>query len=227
MRTYISNPDRDQTGKKELYRTRTSDEWDLSFNMPADGLYIAQSIVTTIKDFIDKHPGLVIYALVGGIELGTNDRSETTKDEHHVHCALVVTEHMTKDQALRCFELDEVHQHNNFKRYAAPRSGEWPYIGWKLHHIKVDTKIDPTSTVLFEHGTLPKDSDTPGMIKKIAAMKRKFANDYVPRAERPPAPKKPKMIKEETPKAKKTVNAASAARKRYFSYLNAMAKKHQ
>lgn len=201
MRTFVANPDRDQTGKRELYRTRTSNEWDLSFNMPPDGLYIAQSIVTTIQDFIDKHPGLVTYALVSGIELGANRDSETTLDAHHVHCALVTTEHMTKDQALRCFELDEVHAHNRFKRYAAPRSGEWPYIGWKLHHIKVDTKIDPTSLVLFEHGTLPTDDQSPGMTKKIAIMKRRFANDYVPRDQREPVAKKPKAVKEKKPKA--------------------------
>lgn len=226
MRTYVRNPDRDQTGMKELYRTRTSKEWDLSFNFPADGLCCAQSIVITVQDFIKKHEGLVKYVLVSGIERGTNNRSTTTMDEHHVHCALITTEHMTRDQALRCFELDEVHEHNKFKRFAAPRDTKYPYSGWKYHHTKLDTKIDQTSLILFEHGTLPTDdTSTADKVKLINTLNKRYNPHYIKKADQPKEIKI-KAVKEKVIKPKKTRDSVKS-RKGYFAYLNKQTRKYK
>lgn len=202
MRTYIRDPSRDQTGLKELYKTRTSTEWDLSFNMPADALYMTNSIIATVTTFIDQHPGQVLYCLISGIEVGTNNRSTTTKDEHHVHCALITKEFMNKEQALSVFELAQVHDHNKFKRYACPRNSNFTYMGWKLHHCKQQTKIDSTKLILFEHGTLPCDADDPDTIAKIALMRRRFEVGYID--QRTVRPRKPKDVKPRKIKSTKT-----------------------
>lgn len=179
MRTFVTNPQRDQTGLREHYRQRTSKEWDISFNMPIDFLTMPDTLIATINVYIQDNPGVVSYALIGGIEVGTNDRSTTTKDEHHVHCALVITKEMTKEHALRVFQLPEVHDHNKHKRYAVPRDNKWSYVGWRLHHTKTDTKIDQSRSVLYEYGTLPTDLDTPDIKKQVYLANRKWNNEFV------------------------------------------------
>lgn len=207
MRTFIPATERDCTGKKELYKTRASTEWDLSFTFPDDALYMPNSMIVTIEDFIRKNPGQVKYALISGIEVGTNADSLTTHNAHHVHCCLIIKDAMTRDQALQVFELPEVYAHNKFKHYAVPRNQEWPYIGWKLHHTKTETKIDPNSLILYEYGQLPDDNWlNPETKRKITVMRRKFETDYKP-APRGPVPQpKPIKMKENKPLKKRVLS---------------------
>lgn len=217
MRTFIAATERDQTGKKELYKTRASTEWDLSFTFPDNALYMPNSMIVTIEDFIRKHPDQVKYALISGIEVGTNADSLTTHNAHHVHCCLIIKDAMTRDQALQVFELPEVYAHNKFKHYAVPRNQTWPYIGWKLHHIKKDTKIDPNSLILYEYGQLPEDNWlNPDMKRKVTVMRRKFETDYTP-ARKGPAPV-PKPIK--TKEVKELKKRALTKRQIYFIRKN-------
>lgn len=216
MRTFIPAPSRDQTGKKELYRTRASTEWDLSFTFPSDALYMPKSMIVTIEDFIRTNPDQIKYALISGIEMGTNSESLTTHNAHHVHCCLVVKDAMTRDQALQVFELEEVYKHNKFKHYAMPRNPEWTYAGWKLHHTKVDTKIDPTSTILFEYGSMPQDDqDNPNVKRQLTIMRRKYEAGYKP-APKGPVPQ-PKPIKT---KEVKTIKKAKALSKKQWYFAN-------
>nr|UQB76445.1 nonstructural protein [Flumine parvovirus 4] len=39
-----------------------------------------------------------------------------------------------------------------------PRNRNLPYEGWRTHHIKTFSKIDPDETIIFEAGELPNDS---------------------------------------------------------------------
>jgi hypothetical protein len=41
--------------------------------------------------------------------------------------------------------------------YLVPRNRELPYQGWRDHHAKEFTKVDPENPILFEYGELPKD----------------------------------------------------------------------
>ena len=41
--------------------------------------------------------------------------------------------------------------------YLVPRNRDLPYSGWRNHHIKSFSKVDPTKPILYEDGTLPED----------------------------------------------------------------------
>lgn len=41
--------------------------------------------------------------------------------------------------------------------YLVPRNRDLPYQGWRDHHTKTFSKVDETSTVIYEAGELPKD----------------------------------------------------------------------
>lgn len=41
--------------------------------------------------------------------------------------------------------------------YLVPRNRDLPYTGWKSHHIKEFSKVDPSKLTLYEMGELPQD----------------------------------------------------------------------
>ena len=41
--------------------------------------------------------------------------------------------------------------------YLVPRNRALPYSGWRAHHTKEFSKVDPTKPILLEFGTLPSD----------------------------------------------------------------------
>jgi hypothetical protein len=58
--------------------------------------------------------------------------------------------------------------------YLVPRNRQLPYSGWRDHHIKPFSKIDPTKNVLYEHGELPASSSEKSIKASTEEKKRKL-----------------------------------------------------
>lgn len=87
----------------------------------------------------------ITYVLIGGLEVNTNDKL-------HVHIALIFTKPTSKYAVQQLFHRESIQGD-----YYCPRNQSYSYIGWKLHHIKPDTKYT-SDYQLYEHGTLPSET---------------------------------------------------------------------
>lgn len=160
MRTYIKNPSRDQTGLREKRRTETSNEWDIGLNLEKEDVatHIAV-LIAYCKAQCEKPDTPIVYLLIGGVEYTeqTRKKDNTTKDNYHVHICLVTNKKINKQEALSCVRIMKMGP----KEYARVRQNKnnkhQTYYGWRIHHIKPDTKIDVNKRLLFEFGTLPED----------------------------------------------------------------------
>jgi hypothetical protein len=144
MRGYVHNPDRDQTGKRALYRNRTSLEWDLGLRLFSEDWNREAS---DIIQQLEINTSRLHYALVGGIE-------ETAKAGRHVHIALIFKNHVSKHAVLHMLNRVDIPN-----QYCNPRNQRYSYIGWKCHHTKIDTKLGPERQ-LYEYGQLPQEALT-------------------------------------------------------------------
>ena len=55
-----------------------------------------------------------------------------------------------------------------------PRNRDLPYSGWRDHHIKEFSKVDPSKPILYENGTLPADVKTKAVRASDEEKKRKI-----------------------------------------------------
>lgn len=124
------------------YNTRLSREWDI--NLQINQQQTVPAITTKLQELTDQ----LVYGLVGGLEF-------SSRDDHHVHIALVFTHEVSKKDVLK-YLGNPVGQ-----KYASPRNQKWPYCGWKVHHCKKESKVesDETKHILWEWGQLPADSE--------------------------------------------------------------------
>lgn len=165
MRTFIKNPDRDQTGKKEERRRRLSTEWDIGLNLIVGEESVGSAIIKAYGEAqATKEGSCIEYLLISGVEYTdqTKEGDNTTRGNPHVHVALVVKEPINKSQALSLLRPIRI----GAKEYATPRNKTWPYYGWRIHHTKLDTKVDKNVRILYEYGTLPPDVWTDAQIKR-------------------------------------------------------------
>lgn len=132
---------------------RLSTEWDLRIDL-TNGLTVT-AIVERMRSFKDS----LIYGLISGVEYGkcrvdrpTNKSWFTEAEEHHVHVALVTMVPINRASA-----LEYLRPTKTGGEYAVPRNTKHTYIGWRLHHNKLDTKIGDADP-LWEYGTLPMDA---------------------------------------------------------------------
>lgn len=128
----------------------TDREWDARFNVPTDSDLF--QLIDHAK--AEAAAGKFKYLLVSGVEVGTRP----FQDDYlirHVHLCLVYNNRVTKSSILKNLG---VKSGNGY--YLVPRKREFPYSGWKKHHTKLETKVNPLELQLFEYGTLPADKPT-------------------------------------------------------------------
>nr|WDW25826.1 MAG: replication-associated protein [Canine parvovirus] len=145
-------------------------EWDARFNVQQ------QSDLDNLLSSVQKEAqqGKFKYALVSGVEVGTQQWHDDF-GIRHVHLCLVFNNRVSKSAILKNFG---VKQGNGY--YLVPRNKELPYSGWRAHHTKAETKVDPAVTQLFEYGELPQDRPTPSaQVQKRSELEKKRKIDDV------------------------------------------------
>jgi len=139
-------------------------QWDGRFNVQDDE--DLRRLLDGIKDDIGK--GKLKYILVSGVEIGTRAYQDDYQIRH-VHTAAIFHNRVSKRSILKHWNVKEGNGY-----YLVPRNRDLPYsgmgsngkylqiahaiIGWKNHHTKVFSKVDPAKLILLEEGTLPEDT---------------------------------------------------------------------
>jgi Parvovirus non-structural protein NS1 len=122
-------------------------QWDARFNVQQD------EDLTRLLDAIksEYERGKLKYILVGGVEIGTRSYQDDYQIKH-VHVAAIFNNRTSKRSILKNWNVKEGNGY-----YLVPRNRDLPYSGWKAHHTKEFSKINPRETTLFEMGELPQD----------------------------------------------------------------------
>ena len=157
---------------------RMSNEWDLAFCL-SNSLESTTAIHSVANDIVQRinktinanDDDMFRYVLISGIEVGESD-DNNTKDNYHVHVCLILAEECNRATALHLF----VKSNFPYKSYATPRNADFSYFGWRLHHLKPQTKIDK-NRLLFEHGALPTDTWSVDLLRKAIVIAKKWGND--------------------------------------------------
>lgn len=122
-------------------------QWDARFNLQTDD--DVMRLHNACKREFDA--GRLRYILIGGLEVGTRP----THDDYqvrHAHVALIWHNRVSKSSILKNLEIKEGNGY-----YLVPRNRDLPYSGWRAHHVKAFSKVNPEATVLLELGELPSD----------------------------------------------------------------------
>lgn len=122
-------------------------QWDARFNVQTDEDH--DRLLAALKREWDA--GKLRYVLCGGIEIGTKPQ-QTDYRTRHVHVALVFHNRVSKSSILKNLDIKEGNGY-----YLVPRNRDWPYSGWRNHHIKEFSKVDPAKLIGLELGELPAD----------------------------------------------------------------------
>nr|QTE03869.1 MAG: replication protein [Grus japonensis parvo-like hybrid virus] len=132
--------------KTVSYKTEDR-QWDARFNVQSDD--DLNNLLEGVKQLNDE--GRFKYVLVGGLEIGTR----SYQDDYgirHVHAAFIFVNRHSKRSILNSLKIKEGNGY-----YLVPRNRDLGYAGWRNHHIKPFSKVDPDKLLLFESGDLPKD----------------------------------------------------------------------
>lgn len=145
-------------------------EWDARFNVQQEeDLALLLSAVQ-----MEAQQGKFKYVLVSGVEVGTQQYHDDF-GIRHVHVCMVYNNRVSKSSILKNLAIK---QGNGY--YLVPRNKCLPYSGWKKHHTKSETKVDPTVTQLYEYGDLPVDKVTPeAQVQKRSELEKKRKIDDV------------------------------------------------
>lgn len=122
-------------------------EWDARFNVPVEE--DVELLVANIKS--EAQAGKYRYVMISGIEVGTKPYQPDYLIRH-VHVAFVFINRVSKSSILKNLQIKQ-----NLGYYLVPRNKALPYSGWVKHHKKQESKLDASSLMLFEYGTLPLD----------------------------------------------------------------------
>jgi hypothetical protein len=146
-------------------------QWDARFNVQLDR-DLEQLLETLRQDF---GTGRLKYLLVGGVEVGTKPYQDDYQI-NHVHVAAMFANRVSKRSLLNTWNIK---QGNGY--YLVPRNRNLPYSGWKNHHCKEFSKIDPSKRVLLEMGNLPKDHAIQGetFVKRSDEEKKRKIDDVL------------------------------------------------
>lgn len=143
-------------------------QWDCRFNVQLDS--DLESLLSAIRR--EYESGKLKYVLVGGLEVGTRAYQDDYK-VRHVHVAAMFANRVSKRALLKNWNIKEGNGY-----YLVPRNRDLPYSGWRNHHVKEFSKINPSECVLLEMGTLPEDTKR----RKVEATeeeKKKSTNDIL------------------------------------------------
>jgi len=127
-------------------------QWDCRFNVQLES--DLEQLLEAIRQ--DYGTGRIKYVLVGGVEIGTKPYQDDYQIKH-VHVGVMFANRVSKRALLTAWNIK---QGNGY--YMVPRNRNLPYSGWKNHHCKEFSKVDPTKRVLYEMGSLPKDHAVQG-----------------------------------------------------------------
>lgn len=122
-------------------------QWDARFNVQTD--QDLDNLVAQTKAMVEL--GRFKYVLISGIEVGTRPNQDDYQ-VRHVHMCMILHNRMSKAAILKNLAIV---QGNGY--YLVPRNRELPYQGWRDHHVKEFSKLDPEKTIVYEFGELPKD----------------------------------------------------------------------
>lgn len=150
---------------------RTEDrQWDCRFNVQSDE--DLNDLVANIKAYCSG--GAMGYCLIGGVEIGEN-KFQDDFGIRHVHVAAIFINRISKSAILKNWNIK---RGNGY--YLVPRNRSLPYAGWKNHHTKLLTKVDPTNRCLFEMGTLPADKkEAQAFVKRSDEEKKRKIDDIL------------------------------------------------
>lgn len=152
-------------GKPKTISFRHEDrQWDARFNVPTPE-YL-ESILSNLRNECDN--GRFKYALVGGVEVGTRPNRDDYQCKH-VHMAFIAHNRVSKSCLLKSLGVVE-----GYGYYLVPRNRDLPYSGWRDHHVKPFSKVDPTKNILLEHGQLPLNSVEKSLKASPEEKKRKL-----------------------------------------------------
>lgn len=126
-------------------------EWDARVNVPTDD--DLSNLLLAIK--AEAIGGKFKYCLVSGVEIGQRPFQPDYLIKH-VHLCLVYNNRVTKSSILKNLQIKTGNGY-----YLVPRKRELPYSGWKTHHTKAESKVNPDSRMLYEYGVLPQDKFAP------------------------------------------------------------------
>lgn len=144
---------------------QTSDrQWDCRINVPTD------DYLTEITENImhESTNGKFRYILIGGLEIGTKP-NHSDYQVRHVHIAAIFCNRVTKSSIIKNWGIKEGHGY-----YLVPRNRDLPYTGWRDHHTKDFSKIDPAQKIIFEAGALPEDVKKEVVKRSAEEKKRKL-----------------------------------------------------
>lgn len=147
-------------------------QWDCRFNIGEEGTTYVSAMQDAIKKTFED--GKLRYILVSGIEIGTQSEHDDYQRKH-VHVAAIFHNPISKAAILKNWGID-----TKLGYYLVPRNRDLPYSGWRNHHIKVFSKVDPTTTILFEGGELPNDNRTIGNTKRSTDEKKRKIDEILP-----------------------------------------------
>lgn len=134
-------------GQHFVSYTTEDRQWDCRFNVQLES--DLEQLLTAIRQ--DYGTGRITYILVGGVEIGTKPYQDDYQIKH-VHVAVMFANRVSKRSLLKAWNIKTGNGY-----YMVPRNRNLPYSGWKAHHVKEFSKVDPSQCVLFEMGSLPKD----------------------------------------------------------------------
>lgn len=205
MRSYGSR--QDYTTENRLttteYKNRKANAWDIRFDT-------ANIDIDAYVESVKKHIKKILYLLVSGKEFGSNPlmgKPGAFYESEHVHIAFISYDPMTRTEVLEWFRPKKETQ-----EYCTPRNAKFTYLGWRIHHVKDETKITD-KRILYESGTLPMDRINEKNANEIRRMLNKFPGPYDDRYEelislvREQATKKRKLerITEEVPRLQEEI----------------------
>jgi hypothetical protein len=144
--------------------THEDRQWDCRFNVQTDE-YL-ESIVNAIKAESDK--GKFKYILISGVEIGTRP-NQNDYQVRHVHVAAIFHNRCSKSAILKNWSIKEGNGY-----YLVPRNRDLPYSGWREHHVKPFSKVDPEQLILFENGQLPEEGKRKRVESSELEKKRKI-----------------------------------------------------
>lgn len=137
-------------------------QWDCRFNLQLD--QDLTNLLEGVRKDVDA--GRLRYVLVGGLEIGQRPY-QNDYNIRHVHVAAIFANRVSKSSILKNWKIKTGNGY-----YLVPRNRDFPYTGWRDHHIKEATKIDPTNRILYEYGELPPDSGTKFTVRSEEEKKR-------------------------------------------------------
>jgi hypothetical protein len=146
-------------------------QWDARFNVQLDE-DLDRLLSAAKREF---NTGKLKYCLVGGLEVGTKEYQDDY-GIRHVHVALIYVNRVSKRSILKNLDIK---QGNGY--YLVPRNRSLPYSGWRNHHTKEFSKVQPTEALLLEMGTLPADKDSVGkeIIKRSEVEKKRKVDEIL------------------------------------------------